>query len=224
MENQSPTWTWEDAALFLGAYLPVLLLGALLSKLLPAGVGGIAGRMLLAQFIGYALCLMVIAFLIQMRSTETLRQALAWRIRASMLPSALFGGPLLAIGLNLVALFLKAPDIENKVKDWLADAHSLPWVALFIVVLAPVVEELVFRGFFQPLAVRTAGAAGGILLIAILFALLHGPTYLWSAPHLTVMALAGCAFGWMRHRTGSTAAAALLHASYNATMLYAYLR
>ncbi len=32
---------------------------------------------------------------------------------------------------------------------------------------------------------------------------------------LVIIFFAGAAFGWMRHRTGSTAAAALMHAGYN---------
>ena len=224
MASRLPAWTWEDALLFLGAYLPALFIGALVSQLVPAGAGGVAGRSLLAQFVTYAASVAVIVVLVRMRSPANVRDALAWRLRASMLPSALLGGPLLAIALNVVASLLKAPDLDTKVKDWLADPRSLPFVAFFIVVLAPVVEELVFRGFFQPLAIRTAGLAAGILLVSVAFALLHGPTYQWSWPHLTVMALAGCVFGATRQRTGSTAAAALLHASYNATMLYAYLK
>lgn len=220
---QEPAWTWEDALLFLGSYLPALFIGALASQLVPAGTGGIAGRLLFAQFVTYALSVAVIVFLVQVRADGSARAALAWRLRLSMLPAAILGGPLLAMAVNVVAVVLNAPQVESQVKEWLADPRSLPLVALFIVVLAPIVEELIFRGFLQPLATRTAGVAGGVLLVAVAFALLHGPTYHWAWQQLTVMALAGCAFGAMRQWTGSTVAAALLHASYNATMLYAYL-
>ena len=64
METRSPTWTWEDALLFLGAYLPALFLGALFSQLVPAGVGGLAGRTLFAQLITYAVSVAVIVLLV----------------------------------------------------------------------------------------------------------------------------------------------------------------
>ena len=54
-------------------------------------------------------------------------------------------------------------------------------------------------------------------MTACLFASLHGPEYAWSWRHVTLVALAGCAFGWMRHRTGSTATATTMHAAYNFT-------
>ena len=222
-DQEHPAWTWEDALLFLGSYLPASLLGALLAQLVPKSFGAGAGRALCAQAIVYCLSVLAIAALVRMRSPLPVGEALGWRMPWRAVPLALLGGPALAVALNLVAYLLAARNLDTKVKDWLADGRALPLVAIFIVVLAPVVEELVFRGFLQPLAMRTLGAVAGIALVAALFALLHGPTYQWSWQHLVVMALAGAAFGWLRYRTGSTAAAALLHSSYNGTMLYAYL-
>ena len=39
--------------------------------------------------------------------------------------------------------------------------------------LAPLCEEIVFRGFLQPLLVRSFGAASGVLLAALAFGLMH---------------------------------------------------
>jgi uncharacterized protein len=65
------------------------------------------------------------------------------------------------------------------------------------------------------LLVATFGAAGGVLLQAVPFAALHGAEYSWSWQQLLVMLAAGSAFGWMRHRTGSTAASTYMHAAFN---------
>jgi membrane protease YdiL (CAAX protease family) len=35
-----------------------------------------------------------------------------------------------------------------------------------------------------------------------------------------LIVLAGASFGWMRHATGSTRAAAIMHASYNALFFF----
>ena len=77
-------------------------------------------------------------------------------------------------------------------------------------------EELAFRGFLQPLLARSLGAAPAILLAAIPFGLLHYPEYGDSWRHALIIAAAGAAFGAMRQVTGSTKAAVLMHASYNA--------
>jgi membrane protease YdiL (CAAX protease family) len=84
-------------------------------------------------------------------------------------------------------------------------------------------EELIFRGFVLPLLVRSIGPLGGILLTAIPFALMHGPQYHWSWQHLALLSGVGCAFGWARYSTGSTAVPAVMHAGYNATLFAAYL-
>jgi membrane protease YdiL (CAAX protease family) len=110
------------------------------------------------------------------------------------------------------------------VKQWLNDARVFPLAAGMIVLAGPFVEETVFRGFLQPVAIRWFGPALGVAIVSAGFALIHGPTYRWSWQHLLAMALAGCAFGATRLLTGSTIAAFLLHSLYNLTMLYAYLK
>jgi membrane protease YdiL (CAAX protease family) len=63
----------------------------------------------------------------------------------------------------------------------------------------------------------------GIILTALPFALLHGPEYAWSWRHVLLIAVAGCAFGLIRYRTGSTASSAIAHAAYNSTFFAAML-
>jgi membrane protease YdiL (CAAX protease family) len=91
------------------------------------------------------------------------------------------------------------------------------------VTLAPLCEELVFRGFLQPVLVRSLGAAPGILLAALPFGLLHFQEYGNSWRHALIIAMAGVAFGWMRQATGSTKAAAIMHAAYNSLFFIALL-
>jgi len=79
------------------------------------------------------------------------------------------------------------------------------------------------RGFLQPLLQRALGPWLAILLAATGFALLHGQEYQWFWQQLLVVGLAGAAFGFARYKTGSTAAAALLHGGYNLTFFVGYL-
>jgi membrane protease YdiL (CAAX protease family) len=94
-------------------------------------------------------------------------------------------------------------------------------MAIFGIGIAPVCEELAFRGFLQPLLVRTFGVLPGILLASIPFGLLHYSEFGNSWRHAVLIAMAGASFGWMRQATGSTKAAALMHASYNALIFAA---
>ena len=89
----------------------------------------------------------------------------------------------------------------------------------------PMIEELLFRGLlfwliFELLrrrGVPPALAAGAtVLLTAIAFAFAHNDRH---GPRLDATILTGIAFGWMRVRSGSTAAATLMHAAYNLVLL-----
>jgi membrane protease YdiL (CAAX protease family) len=95
-------------------------------------------------------------------------------------------------------------------------AASLVVVTLFGTVVAPVCEELAFRGFLQPLLVRSFGAVAGILMAAAPFGMLHYWEYGDSWRSAVQIGMAGATFGWMRQATGSTRAAAIMHASFNA--------
>ena len=63
-----------------------------------------------------------------------------------------------------------------------------------------------------PLLAQTTGNVVAVILTALLFALLHQPTDL---AHWVLFTATGAAYGWIRVASGSTMAAALMHATYN---------
>jgi membrane protease YdiL (CAAX protease family) len=90
-------------------------------------------------------------------------------------------------------------------------------VALFTIV-APIVEELMFRGVGQSL-LRYFGRVPAILLVGVTFGLTHG---LLEA--LVVLIPFGVALAYLRDRTDSVYPGMLVHASFNAVALaYAVL-
>ncbi len=85
----------------------------------------------------------------------------------------------------------------------------------------PLIEEMLFRGILFWLileflrrrgASRLAAVCATVVLTAILFALSHNDR---NVPRLFATIVTGVSFGWMRAQSGSTAAAALMHAVYN---------
>jgi membrane protease YdiL (CAAX protease family) len=81
------------------------------------------------------------------------------------------------------------------------------------VVIAPVSEELMFRGFlFRGWEKTWLGAWGTIVLTAALWALLHTNKNWLGVAFIFV---AGLFLGWMRRRSGSTILTILLHATSN---------
>jgi CAAX protease family protein len=115
------------------------------------------------------------------------------------------------------------PTTTNPMMELLKDRVSIVLVAIFGVTMGPLCEELAFRGFLQPLLVRSLGALPGIAAASIPFGLLHFQEYGNSWKHVLVISLAGAAFGAMRHATGSTKASTIMHSAYNALFFVALL-
>lgn len=88
-------------------------------------------------------------------------------------------------------------------------------IALAATVIAPLHEELLFRGGIQTLLRRALGDSPARVWIAIVatslgFALIHS---IWMAPAIFVLSLC---IGYLYERTGNLWAAILMHAGFNA--------
>jgi len=95
--------------------------------------------------------------------------------------------------------------------------HAGAYAANFLVIagLAPIVEELTFRGVGFSL-LRRFGVWFAILAVGILFALAHG--LVQAFPELAIF---GCSLAWLRWKTDSVYPGMLLHATFNAISLVA---
>jgi uncharacterized protein len=92
-------------------------------------------------------------------------------------------------------------------------AGMLPLLWFLVVVVAPVTEELMFRGFLhRGWAPSWLGVSGTIVVTAVLWALLHQQYNVLGIAFIFVM---GLIFGWMRQRSGSTLLPITLHAANN---------
>ncbi|HVP00522.1 MAG TPA: CPBP family intramembrane glutamic endopeptidase [Bryobacteraceae bacterium] len=218
--RNDPFWTYEDLGLLIGALLPVYLLVLLILRVFPAA--GNAFKAMIVQSLFYALLLGVLHLLVAWRYRQPFWKSLGWKaFRMPFLVAA--AGPVLAVASSTLGVVLKAPPLPSPIEDLISDRRSLLVMVLFLTVIGPVFEELIFRGFLFPLLARSMGPWAGILISAIAFALVHGAQYHWSWQHLAVVGTAGAVFGFVRYKSGSTAAATLVHTGYNATLFVAFL-
>lgn len=222
-----PFWGYQDLALLAGLAIPCFLVAMVLAQLmsmaLPADLEQPAVAPLAAQFLAYGLWFTCLWALFRVRYQQSLREGLLWlRPRRGMALYILLGLGL-AISIAVLGAILQTPNVEMPMRELLGDRLSLVLVGTFAVTLGPVCEELAFRGFLLPVLARTLGGAVAVLVTSVSFALMHGPQYAWSWQHLALISLAGIAFGVTRLWTGSTAAAAAMHAGYNLTFFIAYL-
>ena len=82
-----------------------------------------------------------------------------------------------------------------------------------IAVVAPIVEELAFRGLGVSL-LANIGPAVAVVVVGIAFGLVHG-----LVRGLPILALFGATLAWLRLRTQSVLPGILVHATYNGISL-----
>jgi membrane protease YdiL (CAAX protease family) len=85
-------------------------------------------------------------------------------------------------------------------------------LVLAAVILAPLAEEVIFRGVLLPGLARQMRPGVALVLSAALFALFHVPSHGVGA---VVPGMLGVVFGWARLRTGNLVAPIALHAANN---------
>jgi membrane protease YdiL (CAAX protease family) len=173
------------------------------------------------QLLGYAVLFGALALLFRVQYGRPFWKSLGWRPSGMPFLWMVIFGFLMAILVALLGSLIRTPTTSNQMTQLMQDRVSMILMAIFGTTVAPVSEELVFRGFLQPLLVRSLGAAAGIVISALPFGFLHYHEYGNSWRHAVLIALAGASFGVMRHVTGSTRAAAIMHAAYNGIIFIA---
>ena len=136
------------------------------------------------------------------------------------------------IGILIVAVLLPVGDLTS----WLTGRDLIPPAVLdmyrtargsgvltlvlltvALVIAAPLMEEVLFRGFLLPgYAQSPHGLAGAIGLTSVGWAVMH-IQYEWY--YIGQIFVLGCVLGWLRWRSGSTILTIILHAIVNAAAL-----
>ncbi len=212
------TWSLADVVLVFG-----LLLGA------GGLIGGAVGRLwwgswmpqehgLVVGILGTALASALVMAAIGRRASLRALGFVAppqWSIGA-----ALVGVPLFLWVSAAWALALEALDVgfeSQHILLALATASPLErGLALgYGAVMAPIVEEVLFRGFLLPPLARRAGEQQAVVWGGLLFGVVH-----MTDPFAVVpLVVLGSGLGWLRWRSGSLWPAILLHSANNTIAL-----
>ncbi len=132
-----------------------------------------------------------------------------------MILFTLYGVGLL-LGLGFLSAWILAPFASEMIEDTLTPT-GLDWPgaiwseALIAVVLAPVGEEILFRGFLYGGLSRKMHAMGAMVVSSLVFAVSHH----YATSGLFFVFLYGLVFCWLYKRTGSLWPGILAHGLYN---------
>lgn len=147
------------------------------------------------------------------------------------------GGAALAICVAILSSKIKTPE-HLPIQDLFKSRTGALLLMGMAVLVAPLVEETVFRGYLYPLfastGARIARANGadpvrsvetgtriGIVITGILFGFLHGAQLGWTWALVAVLSIVGIVFTWARARVGSVYASYFLHLGYNSFIAFA---
>jgi uncharacterized protein len=166
----------------------------------------------LATMLSTAATIGLIALLVKFRGYPARDYlALYWPTRRSVLIA--FGGlAVLLFTTDLTSYLLGRPLVPTVMVD-VYRTSWLPTLLLAMVVLAPLGEETLFRGFlYEGIAASRAGPIVAIIVSTVTFALLHAQ-YDWYG--ILGVAAIGLYLGVVRYRAGSLFLTMLLHAVGN---------
>lgn len=240
MDDQPAPWTWLDLLRAVGFALGIVVAFALLAAagvvanrfLLPHGwlrvhlsplrpyAPGIVALLITLLLYGAAL-LGIHRYTIRKYrlpwSALNLRPA-GWSSYLAM-PALYFpmqvGGMLILAGQNRL-LGATEDTTQRDTIAMIAQAHWFNYVAVFLAaaVIAPIAEEIMFRGFLYRLLRKRLPTWAAVLISAALFSVLHG-----IPPLIPMLFFLGVVFALVVERTRSLYCSIILHALQNSVAL-----
>jgi hypothetical protein len=103
------------------------------------------------------------------------------------------------------------------------DRRAALLLLLMAVLVAPVVEETIFRGYIYPVVARSFGVSAGIVATGTLFGLLHAPQLWGGWVQVGLLVIVGIVFTYVRAVKRTVLASYLFHVSYNFFVSLAFL-
>jgi len=126
----------------------------------------------------------------------------------------------LSLALQALAHFLPIPK-ELPIDSFFRTPAEAWALSILSITLAPLMEELFFRGFLYPVLARRLGLPIAVFLTALGFALLHVAQLGRAWGPVLVIFLVGIVLTTVRAKTNSVAAGVLIHMAYNGTITVA---
>jgi uncharacterized protein len=124
-------------------------------------------------------------------------------------------GALLAVTVLLVSSFLPTPS-DTPLEKLLTTTSALGLFVVFGIAFAPLLEEIIFRGFLFTGLADVYGSKIAVPVTAILFAALHVSQLRGNLPAVAIIFLVGYVLTVVRQRSGSLIPSVIMHTAYNA--------
>ena len=226
------TWSWPHLAVFFvfGVISLLMVQTVLAAYLAPHGLSQRKLQSYLlsnpkfsigSMLIWYALLFFFLYVTLSLLRGHSFWECLGWRKihpKVGELPRNplvyFAAGCGLSLFVAIVSSRMKTPE-NIPIEELFRYRHTALLFMAMAVLVAPLVEETLFRGYLYPLFARSFGVAPGIVLTGVLFGLMHGTQLGWTWGLVGVLVFVGIVFTIVRARTGSVFASYLMHLGYN---------
>jgi CAAX protease family protein len=238
-ENYHVPWDWLDVLLLLPlvGFVLIIVFAVIIIAVAAAAfhmpfshirahftfIGILAQILMELSLLGY------FALQIRHRSGLPFWSTIGWRPlrpRTVSRGAAYFGFIVSGVGLALLVSVVSAAFPPKHALPIEKVFATRPLTILFMataVLVAPLVEETIFRGYLFPVASRSFGVVGGIIFTGAVFGLLHG-SQLWGGWwQIGLLVIVGILFTFARAATRTNVSSFLLHISYNGVQVIGVL-
>jgi membrane protease YdiL (CAAX protease family) len=175
--------------------------------------------LLVLQLVFYIFLLAYIYFMITLYYRTSFWSALKWKkLSGHNVTRFLLGGAALSLVIMIVPPLLPEKHSFPLEKMFNSPASAYA-IAAFAVLIAPFMEELLFRGLLFAFFEKHGGLTFAVVSTAILFAGLHIFEYWGAWNHVIMILIVGLTLSIVRGMTGSLTPSFLLHLAYNGTLM-----
>ena len=159
-----------------------------------------------------------IAFLIKVVHRQPFLETIHWFRNYEFPNSFLMAlGATLAISVLIVSSFFP-PSSPPPIERLLSSTSAMYIFAIFGIGVAPLFEEVIFRGFLFKVLSDIGGPGTAVPTTAALFALLHIPQLWGSWAGIALIFVVGYVLSFIRYRSNSLIPSFIVHTSYNAML------
>ena len=166
------------------------------------------------QAVGYVFTLLFMMLVVRRGTSAAFSKAVKWEWPAKgivFFAAGLALSVLIQVGSNFLPIPKTLP-----IDEFFKTTHAAWILAVFGILIAPLFEELFFRGFLYPVLYRRIGFFAAMVVNSVLFAFTHEGQLAHAWAPLLVLFVVGMALTYVRAKTQSVASSFLVHSGYNA--------
>lgn len=218
---KDPPWTVFHVFLLFGIALAIVVIVQVIAlaigmRLIPGSspfaIAKNARVLIPAQFVSYILILLAMVMWLRSMGLKFWK-GIQWNWPQRW-PVLILCGIGLSVLVQLAGVLLPIPK-QLPIEEFFRETVVVYLLAIFGITLAPLMEEILFRGFLYPALARKLRFVFAVLLTSILFTLIHAPQLARAWAPLLILFVVAIVLTLVRARTNSVAASVLVHMGYN---------